>query len=138
MNENKSCFIAGWSCHLTHLAARAGGRAFQKVSHFNLEDQQVDLYYYFQGSTRRKGILIEYIQFLALEWEEMSRFVKIRWLCLTRCCDKEQQKYPALQALLQVEQKVVFSKIGKTRRTMNQIITKITKKWFKRLKKPRS
>ena len=99
MNENKSCFIAGWSCHLTHLAARAGGRAFQKVSHFNLEDQQADLYYYFQGSTRRKGILIEYIQFLALEWEEMSRFVKIRWLCLTRCCDKEQQKYPALQAL---------------------------------------
>ena len=30
LNENKSCFIAGSSCHLAHLAVGAGGRGFQK------------------------------------------------------------------------------------------------------------
>ena len=29
----------------------------------------------------------------------MSRFVQTRWLCLERCCDKEQRKYPALKSL---------------------------------------
>ena len=62
LNENKNCFIAGYSCHLAHLAAGAGGRAFQKVSNFDVEDHQVDLYYYVKGSTRQKGILIEYFR----------------------------------------------------------------------------
>ena len=53
LNENKNCFITGCSGHLAHLAAGAGGRAFQKVSNFDVEDHQVDLYYYFKGSTRR-------------------------------------------------------------------------------------
>ena len=52
LNESKSCFIAGCSCHLAHLAAGAGGRAFQKVLNFDVEDHQVGLYYYFKGSTR--------------------------------------------------------------------------------------
>ena len=30
LNENKSCYIAGCSCHLAHLAAGANGKAFQK------------------------------------------------------------------------------------------------------------
>ena len=59
LNRNKNCFIAGCSCHLAHLAAGAGDRAFQKVSNFHAEGHQVDLYYYFKGSTRRNGILIE-------------------------------------------------------------------------------
>ena len=81
LNENKSCFIAGCSCHLTDVG-----------------DHQADLYYYFEGSTLRKGILIEFLKFVGLEWEEMSQFVKTRWLCLERYCDKEQQKYPALKS----------------------------------------
>ena len=129
--ENKNCFIAGCSCHLAHLAAGAGGRAFQKVSNFDVEDHQVDLYYYFKGSTRRKGILIEHLQFVGLEWEDMSRFVKTRWLCLERCCDKEQRKYPALKSLF----------TSRTESTLRQDKgnedddEKRTKKRFKRLKK---
>ena len=69
LNENKSCFIAGCSCHFAHLAAGAGGRAFQKVSNFDVENHHLDLYYCFKGISRRKGILIEYLQFVGLEWE---------------------------------------------------------------------
>ena len=47
LNESKSCFIAACSCHLAHLTAGAGGRAFQKVLNFDAEDHQVDLYHYF-------------------------------------------------------------------------------------------
>ena len=44
LNKNKSCFIAGCSCHLAYLAGGTGGRSFQKVSNFDVEDHQVDIY----------------------------------------------------------------------------------------------
>ena len=115
---------------MAHLAAGAGGRAFQKVSNFDVEDHQVDIYCYFKGSTRRKGILIEYLQFVGIEWEEMSRFVNTRWHCLERCCDKEQRKYPALKSLF----------TSRTESSLRQDKgneeddEKSTKKRFKRLK----
>ena len=59
------CFIAGCSCHLAHLAAEKGGNAYGNISGFNMEDHQIDLYYYFKGSTRRKGVLADFVDFLA-------------------------------------------------------------------------
>ena len=89
------------------------------------------LYYYFNGSTRRKRILIDYLQFVGLELEKMSRFVKTRWLCLERCCDKEQQKCPALKSLF-------TSRTGSNLRQdkgNEEDDEKSTEKRFKRLKK---
>ena len=106
-------------------------QSISKVSNFDVEDHQVDLYYYFKGSTRGKGILIEYLQFVGLEWEEMSRFVKTRWLCLERCCDKEQQKYPALKSLFTSRTE---SSLRQDKRN-EEDDEKSTRKRFKRLKK---
>ena len=39
--------------------------------------------------------------FVGLEWEEFTRFVKTRWLCLEKCSDKAPRKYPALRLLFQ-------------------------------------
>lgn len=96
---NENTYIAGCSCHLAHLAAGRGGSAFTAASGFDMEQHQVDLYYYFKGSTRRKGILLEYMEFVGVDWDEMSRFVPTRWLCLERCCEKENKKFQALVSL---------------------------------------
>ena len=77
---NPSTYIAGCSCHLANLAAGKGGAAFAAVAGFDMEQHQVDLYYYFKGSTRRKGILLEYMDFVGVEWEDMSCFVPSRWI----------------------------------------------------------
>ena len=66
-----------------------------------MEQHQVDLYYYFKGSTRRKCILFDYIYFVGLEWDEIARFVPTRWLCLERCCQKETKKFEALVSMFQ-------------------------------------
>ena len=98
---NKSTHIDGCSCHLAHLAASKGGAAFTDVSGFNMEQRHVDLYYYFKGSTRRKGILLVYIYFVGLEWDGIARFVPTRWLCLERCCQKETEKFEDLVSMFQ-------------------------------------
>jgi DNA polymerase elongation subunit (family B) len=42
------------------------------MSGFDIEEHQVDLHYYLKNSTCRKGILAEYMDFVGLEWEELT------------------------------------------------------------------
>ena len=93
--------MSGCSYHLAHLAAGAGGQAYQGVTDFDMEDHQVDMYYFFKNSTRCKGILLEYLEFMGQEWEHMSRFVQTRWLSLENCCNKEFKKFPSLKSMFQ-------------------------------------
>ena len=99
LSENAQTFIAGCNCHLAHLAAGKGGDAYAAITKFDCEDHQVDLYYFFKRSTRRKGILTEYIDFVGCEWENFTRFVSTRWLSLETCCDKEFKKFEALKSM---------------------------------------
>ena len=52
------------------------GKAFTELTGFDVKDHQVDLYYYFKKSTRSKGILQEYIEFVGETYDEIIRFVK--------------------------------------------------------------
>ena len=76
IENNTSVFVAECSCHLAHLAATRGGLAFKNVTNFDVEDHQVDLYYFFKNNTQQKRILLEYMEFMVQEWGNMSRFVK--------------------------------------------------------------
>ena len=78
LDENPQTFIAGCNCHLAHLAAGKGSEAYTSITKFYCEDHQVDLYYFFKGSTRRKGTLQEYMDFVGCEHENFTRFVSIR------------------------------------------------------------
>ena len=55
--------------------------------------------YYFSKRTKRKGVLLEFLDFVDLEWGEIIRYVSTRWLSLEKCCDKEIRKYPALKSM---------------------------------------
>ena len=69
--------------------ATCGGKAYANISGFDMEEHQVDIYYYFKKSTRRKGILKEYVEFVGEEYDAIIRFVQTRWLSLELCCKKE-------------------------------------------------
>ena len=75
LSENAQTFIAGCNCHLAHLAAGKEGDAYAAITKFDCENHKVDLYYFFKRSTRRKGILKEYMDFVGCEWEGFTRFV---------------------------------------------------------------
>ena len=59
LQKTGHCFIARCNCHLSHLLAAAGTKAYRKTCGFNMEEFQVDLYY-FKDITQTKGILSEY------------------------------------------------------------------------------
>ena len=90
--KNPETFIAECICHLAHLAAGKGGEAYASVTKFDCENHQVYLSYFFKRSTRRKGVLQEYMDIVGCEWENFTRFVSTWWLFLQSCCDKELKK----------------------------------------------
>ena len=69
----------------------------------------MDLYYFVKGSSRRKGILTELIDFTGLEWENFVRYVKTRWLFLEQCCNKEIKTFLTLKSMFlsRVEKEVI-------------------------------
>ena len=89
LEKNPNSFIAGCNCHLSHLAAAKGADASSCVTGFDIEDHEVDIYYYFSKRTKRKGVLLEFLDFVDLEWGEIIRYVSTRWLSLEKCCDKK-------------------------------------------------
>ena len=97
--KNPNVFLTGCSFHLALLAADPGRLAEQAIMEFNMEDHQVEMYYFFKNSARRKGTLLEYLEFMNQEWENISRFVKSQWLSLEICCNKKFKKSPSLKSM---------------------------------------
>ncbi len=83
---------------MLHNAASKAASAFGRVTGFDIEDHCVDLYYWFDKSTKRKGALKEYFEFCNTEYEGVIKYISVRWLCLERCLDRELKKYVALKS----------------------------------------
>ena len=109
LEKNLQCFIPGCNCHLAHLAAGKGGSPYSNIFGFDCEEYQVDIYYFFKGGSRLKGILTEFLDFTSLEWENFVRYVKTWWLSLEQCCHNEIKKFCALKFvfLSRVEKEII-------------------------------
>ena len=59
----ESCYFMGCPCHLVHNIASHASEALHKESGVDVEDGCVDVSYWFNKSTKRKGILQEFCNF---------------------------------------------------------------------------
>ena len=76
--KEPNVFVAGCPCHMLHNAAAKGATAFADATGFDLEDHCVDLFYWFDKSTKRKGILKEYCEFCDTDYESVVKYVSVR------------------------------------------------------------
>ena len=53
--KHPSCYFMGCPCHLIHNVASRASDVFQKEVKFDVEDVCVDIFYWFDKSTKRKG-----------------------------------------------------------------------------------
>ena len=97
LEKNTNIFINGCPCHILHNAASKANSEFSKISGFDLEDHSVDLYYWFDKSSKRKSALLEYYEFCDQEFEEVIRYVSTRWLCLEKCVNRKLKKFAGLR-----------------------------------------
>ena len=63
LQKDAEIFISGCPCHLAHIAASNAHDGFCKTMKLNIEDFLLDLYHWFDKSSKRKGKLLEYFEF---------------------------------------------------------------------------
>ena len=85
---------------MLHNAAGKGATEFGNITKFDVEDHCIDLFYWFDKSTKRKGALKEYFEFCDTNYEAVIKYISVRWLCLERCIERELKKYVALKSYL--------------------------------------
>jgi len=102
-HQNDACYFMGCPCHLVHNIAGHASETFQKSSGFDVEDLCVDVYHWFEKSTKRKGILKEFCEFCDSEYREIVRYVSVRWLSLEKAVHRILQLYKTLQSYFKSE-----------------------------------
>jgi hypothetical protein len=90
-------YIQGCVCHLVHIAAE---RAAQKLS-FGVEDLLIDIYYYFDKSTKRLKELKQFQVLCNVEVRKILKHSSTRWLSLGICLKRLLQQWEPLQEYLQ-------------------------------------
>lgn len=58
----------------------------------------IDLYYWFEKSTKRKASLSEYCSFCDINYRKIVKHVNTRWLSLERATTRVLQQYDALRS----------------------------------------
>ena len=96
--KNEDIVIAGCPCHILHNASGKAATAFSEVTDFDVEDHCVDVFYWFDKSSKRKSILKEYYEFCDTEYEGVIKFISTCWLCLELCINRELRKYEGLKS----------------------------------------
>jgi hypothetical protein len=96
--KNEDIVIAGCPCHILHNASGKAATAFSEVTGFDIEDHCVDVFYWFDKSSKRKSILKEYYEFCDTECEGVIKFISTRWLCLELFINRELRMYEGLKS----------------------------------------
>lgn len=89
LTGNKSVFNTSFNCHLVHITACQGRKAFENIFECDIEEHQVNIYYYFKTSMQRKRISKEYIELVGEEWNNIIQLVSRTQFSLELCCNKE-------------------------------------------------
>ena len=101
--KNESCFIGGCPYHLAHIVASNTNDAFSQHIGLNVEDVVVDLFYWFDKSSKRKEKLKEYHEFCNQEYREVLKHLSIRWLSLEKCINRAVLKHISLKSYFKSE-----------------------------------
>ena len=94
---NPSIYFSGCPCHILHNAGQKAAEAFACESRFDVEEFLIDLYYWFDKSTKCKNILQDYCQFCDHEYRSVIKYVSTRWLSLEVAVERTLKQYMALK-----------------------------------------
>jgi hypothetical protein len=96
--KNPSIFMAGCNCHVAHNAARKAASVYAKETSFDVDQLCIDLFYYFDKSTKRKQELLQFSNFCDQEYRGVIKHVCTRWLSLESSVERVLQQLPSLRS----------------------------------------
>lgn len=98
LQRNKAIYVNGCPCHIIHNGAQKGGQCYCASSKFDAEEFLIDLYFWFEHSTKRKNELRSFCEFCDQEYRKIIKHVSTRWLSLEIAIERCLKQYPSLKS----------------------------------------
>ena len=95
---NSKVYFMGCPCHIAHNAASAASDRFRQETGFDVEELVVDLFYWFDKSTKRKNSLEEYCCFCDVQYRQIIKYISTRWLSLEAAVERALKLFNGLQS----------------------------------------
>ena len=73
--KDGSIVIAGCPWHILHNASCKAGEMFSQVTNFDIEDHAIDLFHWFDKSSKRKSLLKEHYEFCDTDYSKIIKFI---------------------------------------------------------------
>ena len=86
--KNENVYVMGCPCHIIHNTAMKAIKAFVENCDFDIEDFSVDNFYWLDRSTNRNKKLLEFCQFVDIEYCQILNHIWVRWLSLEKVIDR--------------------------------------------------
>lgn len=96
--KNDAVYFSGCQCHVVHNTSAAAASTLTSLTGFDLEDLMVDVFYWFNYSTKRKSVLAEYAEFCDQEYRKILKYVSTRWLSLEKAITRVLKQYVSLRS----------------------------------------
>jgi len=93
-----SAYFMGCPCHIAHNLAGAAADAFQSEVNFDIEELVIDIFYWFDKSTKRKSSLQEYCCFCDVQYRKIIKHISTRWLSLETAVERILKVYAGLRS----------------------------------------
>ena len=85
-------------CHIAHNTASTAADAFRRATSFDVEELVVDMFYWFDKSTKRKSTVVEYCCFCNVWYRKIVKHVSTRWLSLEAAVEHVLKVYNGLRS----------------------------------------
>ena len=71
--KNNNCYLMGCPCHIIHNTAHKQSAGFTCNTKFDVEDFCIDIFYYFDESTKQKNALQGYAEFCDQDYRDILK-----------------------------------------------------------------
>ncbi|XP_032232397.2 uncharacterized protein LOC5507745 [Nematostella vectensis] len=97
-SKNDVVYFSGCQCHVVHSTAMEASTALTEATGFDVQDLMVDVFYWFDQSTKRKAKLVEYAQFCDQEYRKILKYGSTRWLSMEKVVTLLLKQYHTLRS----------------------------------------
>lgn len=88
----------GCPCHIAHNAASHAADFLRDETGFDVEEFLIDIFFWFEKSTKRKCSLQEYCCFCDTDYRKIIKHVSTRWLSLLTAVERVLKQYMSLNS----------------------------------------
>lgn len=97
-NIASNAYFISCQCHITHNTANTAADAIGSATSFDVKDLVIDMFYWFDRSTKRKSMLVAYCCFCDVCYRKIVKHVSTRLLSLEAAVERVLKVYDGLRS----------------------------------------